>query len=154
MVSITTNISTVLPGVSPPARSGNVAFLRPDATVGARTPRLTRSNILGVTGMSRYALAAMFRRDGLFGSDSDLTPAEQAAVLAALPELPGIKPAAFAADTTPRLAALAAYVSALAAGAPATGERQRLQSAGLAPAAIDEAAAVVGNVLVVFAPQH
>lgn len=118
-----------------------------------RTESTTGSNIVGVTGLSRAALAALFRANGLFGAESGLSPAEQAVVQAGLPRIAGLKPVGSAARNTPRLAALADYVEALVAGRSAIGERARVEAAGLSSCAASEAQTVVGNVFAVFQPE-
>jgi hypothetical protein len=113
----------------------------------------TRSNIVGATGLSRASLAALFRANGLFGADSELSAAEQAVVQAGLPRIAGLKPGGSAARNTPRLAALADYVAALVAGRSAIGERARVEAAGLSSRAAGEAETVVGDVFAVFQPE-
>lgn len=153
MDSFTAFVETLTVGASSLALAAVAAFAVSDAVTDTRTAESARSNILGVTGMPRHALAAMFRRDGLFGRDSQLTPAEQAVVQAALTRIAGLKPLAVAGSKTPLLAALADYVSTLAAAGTAVSERRRLETAGLSEAAINEVATVVDNVLVVFQPK-
>lgn len=118
-----------------------------------RTESATGSNIVGATGLSRAALAAFFRANGLFGAESALSPAEQAVVQAGLPYLAGLKAVGSAARNTPRLAALADYVEALVAGRSTIGERARVEAAGLSSRAASEAQTVVGNVFAVFQPE-
>lgn len=153
MVSITADINTVVPGAGVPARAVTGALAPSSAAVQTRSAGLAGANILGVTGLPRHTLAAMFRRDGLFGRDSALAPAEQAVVQATLSAIPGLKPRAIATGSAPHLAVLADYVSALAVGRAAIAERLRLEAAGLTSAAINEVATVVDNVLVVFQPK-
>lgn len=144
MVSITANVNPAVAAAGVPARM----------PAPARRAGRAGSNILGATGLSRRALAAMFVRDGLFGRDSDLTPAEQAAVQAALPELAGLKRPAAVSSVTPRLRALADYVAALVQGRAAAGERSRLEASGMSSAAISEVATLVEDLLAVFQPQR
>jgi len=113
---------------------------------------LPRTNILAVTGLSRRSLAAMFRRDGLYGHDSALSTIEQAVVQSRLPAIEGLATPATPSILDGRLKRLADYVEALQAGRDAGIERQRLQAEGYAPAAIREAAVTVDNVRVVFGP--
>lgn len=111
-----------------------------------------RTNIVAVTGLSRRSLAAMFRRDGLYGRDSALSAIEQAVVQNRLPAIDGLATSAAPAILDGRLKRLADYVEALQAGRDAGIERQRLQAEGYSPAAIREAAITVDNVRIVFAP--
>ena len=108
--------------------------------------------ILAVTGLSRRSLAAMFRRDGLYGRDSALSAIEQAVVQSRLPAIDGIASLPVTALQTPRLKALADYVEALVAGRDAGAERSRVIAAGLSSAAVLEAAVTVDNVRTVFGP--
>jgi hypothetical protein len=119
----------------------------------SRNETATRSNIIGATGLSRASLAALFRANGLFGADSELSAAEQAVVQASLPRIAGLKSPGSASRSTPRLAALADYVTALVAGRSAIGERARVEAAGLSSRAASEAATVVGDVFAVFQPE-
>lgn len=125
----------------------------PTEAANRATQRFPTSNILGATGLPRAVLAAIFRRDGLFGRDSDLSPTEQAVLQSRLPAIDGLKAPAVPAALTPRLAALAAYTEALVAGRDATWSRAALAEAGVAAAAISEVATVVGNVFTVFRPK-
>ncbi|WP_293388298.1 hypothetical protein [Nevskia sp.] len=152
MDSFTAFVETLVLSASGLALASTAVFAVFDTVTDTRIAESARSNILGVTGMPRDELAAMFRRDGLFGRDSQLTPAEQAVVQAALPRIVGLKPLAIASSKTPLLAALADYVSTLVVAGPAVSERQRLETAGLSEAAINEVATVVDNVRVVFQP--
>ena len=123
------------------------------ATVAAAATRATAgadSNILGATGLPRAVLAAMFRRDGLFGRDSALSYSEQAVLQSRLPRITGLKPLVAPAVLNARLQALAAYTDALVEGRDAGAERSRLVREGLKASAIDEVAIVVANVRVVF----
>lgn len=154
MDTFTAFVETLVLGASIVALASTAAFTVFDAVTDTRIAESVRANILGVTGMPRHVLAAMFRRDGLFGRDSQLTPAERAVVQAALPRIAGLKPLAIASSETPLLVALADYVSTLAVAGTAVSERRCLETAGLSEAAINEAATVVDNVLVVFQPKR
>lgn len=153
MDAFTAFVETLVLGASSLALAATAAFAVFDTVTDTRIAESARSNILGVTGMPRHVLAAMFRRDGLFGRDSQLTPAEQAVVQAALPRIAGLKLLAIAGSKTPLLAALADYVSTLVVAGTAVRERRCLETAGLSEAAIHEVATVVDNVLVVFQPK-
>ena len=109
-------------------------------------------NILGATGLSRGALAALFRNNGLFGRDSDLAAAEQATLQSRLPPIAGLRSAAILPKQTPRLGAVSALADALVArDASAIRERRAAaQAQGLSEAAIVEVVTVVDNVRVVF----
>ena len=109
-----------------------------------------RSNVLGVTGLSRAVLAALFRSRGLFGRDSQLSSAEQAVVQSRLPAIDGIAALPVPALQSPRLKALADYTDARVAGREGSIERSRLLAAGLSSSAILEAAITVDNVRAVF----
>lgn len=119
----------------------------------SRNETAFRSNIVGVTGLSRAALATLFRANGLFGADSELSAAEQAVVQGSLPRIAGLKARGSASRNTPRLAALGDYVEALVAGRSGIGERARAEAAGLSSRAAGEAATVVGDVFAVFEPE-
>lgn len=110
------------------------------------------TSLRGATGLSRAALAAMYRHDGFFGRDSDLSAAEQAIVQSRLGPVPGIAPRPATTWLTPRLRVLAAYADALIAGD--NGERQRagLEARGFRPAAISEVRTVVEDVREIFGP--
>ena len=85
--------------------------------MNTRTPvNEVRSNILGVTGLSRAVLAGLFRSRGLFGRDSRLGDTEQAVVQSRLPAIEGIAALPVPALQSPRLKALADYTDALVAG--------------------------------------
>ena len=49
------------------------------------------SSVLSATGLSRSALATLFRQDGLFGHESDLSPVEQAIVQSRLGPIAGLR---------------------------------------------------------------
>lgn len=111
-----------------------------------------RTNILGVTGLSRAVLADLFRRRGLFGRDSRLSDAEQAVIENRLPAIDGIARRPTIRLQTPALKALADVVDTLLAAGDATESRHRAQAAGLSSAALTEAAITVDNLRVVFGP--
>lgn len=110
------------------------------------------SNILGATGLSRAALAAMFRNDGVFGRDSNLAAAEQAALQSRLAPIPGLRTAAILPRQTSRLSAVSALTDALVAQDKAAVRQQVVaaQAAGMSESAIAEIVTVVDNVRVVF----
>lgn len=89
------------------------------------------SNIRGATGLSRATLAAMFRRDGLFGPDSALSPSEQAVVLACL-RIPGLTSSSVVPQTTARLEVLKHMTMFLlrSGGVASADVESRLASAG------------------------
>lgn len=109
-----------------------------------------RSNLIGVTGLSRSVLAAMFRSDGLYGRDSALSANEQAVVQSRLPQIVGLKGPNAPAILGGRLQLLADYVDAVVAGRDSGAEQARLQAAGYSRRAISEAAITVDNVRTVF----
>ena len=92
---------------------------------------IVESNILGATGLSRATLAAMFRRDGLFGPDSALSPSEQAVVLACL-RIPGLSSSSVMSETTTRLEVLKHITMFLlrVGGIESTEAESRLAAAG------------------------
>lgn len=114
------------------------------------TSTFPRSNLIGVTGLSRPVLAAMFRRDGLYGRDSALGDCEQAVVQSRLPRITGLNAPNVPAILGARLQALADYVDAIVAERDSSAEQARLQAAGYSRRAIDEAAITVDNVRTVF----
>lgn len=117
-------------------------------------PRSTgfRSNILGVTGLSRPVIAALYRSRGLFGRDSQVGEVEQAVIENRLPAIPGIVRRSAIHLQTPALKALADYVDALIAAGDAAEARRRALAAGVSRAAVIEAAITVDNLRVVFGP--
>ncbi|MGQ0698002.1 MAG: hypothetical protein ACT4PZ_07140 [Panacagrimonas sp.] len=119
------------------------------------TDRPVRSGIRGATGLSRAVLAEGFRRDGLFGRDSDLSSAEQAAVQSQIGPVAGLRSRPVLAPIDSRLQALAAYTRAVvvANGATKPEEAKQLVAAGFTRAAASEVGSVVRNVCEVFGPQ-
>lgn len=111
-----------------------------------------RSNILGATGLPKTILAAMFRRDGLFGRDSSLARDEQAVLQSRLPAIRGLAAPAAIKPFMPRLSVLADLADALIGGADASSERERAVRAGLDADAVQEVQTVIGNVFAVFGP--
>lgn len=71
------------------------------------------SNILGVTGMSRAALANMFQRDGVFGRDSSLPMTDQVVVMSRLPKYEGLSRPSIVPKGNGRTIAIAALCDAL-----------------------------------------
>lgn len=120
------------------------------STQNRSTVSEVRSNILGVTGLSRAVLADLFRRRGLFGRDSQLSHSEQAVVQSALPTIAGLAAPSAPKFLSPRLKALADYSAARVAGGDASAEYRRLVDHGLSGSAIREAAITIDNVRVVF----
>lgn len=100
--------------------------------ITAINPRpMIESNILGATGLSRATLAAMFRRDGLFGPDSALSTSEQGVVLACL-RIPGVSSSSVMPETTARLEVLKHIAMFLlrVGGIASTEAESRLAAAG------------------------
>lgn len=100
--------------------------------ITAVNPRPTiESNILGATGLSRATLAAMFRREGLFGPDSAFSTSEQAVVLACL-RIPGLPSASVMPETTARLEVLKHMTMFLlrSGGVASADVKSRLAAAG------------------------
>lgn len=97
----------------------------------------------------------MFRRDGLFGRDSDLSPAEQAVVQSQIGPVSGLRSRPVLAPIDARLQALTAYTRAVVAdqGATKPKEAQQLVAAGFSRAAVSEVGHVVRNVREVFGSQ-
>lgn len=128
-----------------------MSYFNRSEIIPARPQRpLPYANILSATGLSRRALAAMYRRDGLFGRDSALTREEQATVHNKLAAVHGLGIRAGAAQITPRLCALIEYANALVAGGDATRERARVVREGLSLPAISEVETVIEDAFVVF----
>lgn len=119
------------------------------ATTPAAQP-VPGSNILGATGLSRARLAELFRQQGLFGRESDLSPAEQALVQSRFGHIPGLRPRPASTLMTPRLRALAAYTDARIAQRALRAGEQALVEAGYSFAAISEVGRVIENVRTVF----
>lgn len=121
-------------------------------------PMMVRSSIRGATGLSRAAVADHYRRNGLFGRDSDLNSAEQIMVQSRLGPLPGVPqapaPAWSAARLkSPQLQILADHVDALVAGRDTRDSSARLQLGGFRPAALSEVECTVHNVQEIFGPR-
>lgn len=111
-----------------------------------------RSNILGATGLPKAFLAGMFRRDGLFGRESSLSPDEQAVLQSRLPAIRGLAAPAGVKQFTPRLSVLADLADALISGADASEEQTRAGRAGFDADAVGEVRTVIENVFAVFGP--
>lgn len=105
---------------------------------------MPESNILGATGLSRATLAAMFRSNGLFGSDSALSSSEQEVVLACL-RIPGRLPSSVMPETTSRLEALKHMTRLLlrTGRIASAAAESRLASAGFDSGALHELCRVV-----------
>jgi hypothetical protein len=117
-----------------------------------------QSNILGATGLSRAALAGMFRSNGLFGSDSSLAATEQALLLSRLPPIAGLRAPAILPKGNPRLEALSGLADALIAGDESAVSVKAIaaHSEGLSAPALSEIATVIESVRAVFGfpPEH
>lgn len=111
-----------------------------------------RNSVLSATGLSRQALAALFRQDGLFGHESDLSPVEQAIVQSRLGYIPGLRGRPVLAPTDARLVALENFTDALVqSGGRVTGaERAQFAAQGYSNAAVSEVVRVVGLARDVF----
>ena len=105
----------------------------------------TGSSVLSATGLSRKALAELFRQDGLFGHDSDLSPVEQAIVQSRLGRLPGLRARPVLAPTDARLVALENFTEGLvhAGGEVRPRDEAQLVAAGYTKAAASEVVRVV-----------
>lgn len=110
------------------------------------------SNVFGATGLSRSVLAAMFRSRGLFGRESDLTPAEQAVVQSRLPAIKGLPSRPTLAPLDARLLALSAFtdVAVRSGGRLAGRDQAQLVAAGFSSGAVSEVLRVVRDVRDVF----
>lgn len=119
---------------------------------------IARAGIRGATGLSRAAIAAHYRRAGLFGGDSDLSSAEQIVVQSRLGPLPGV-PEPPAPDWSasrlgkPRLWILADHVDALIAGRQMQDGAAMLRFWGFSPSAPSEIERTVHNVQDIFGPR-
>lgn len=113
-------------------------------------------SVLSATGLSRPVLADLFRRNGLFGAESDLAPVEQAIVQSRLGFLPGIRPRPVLAPTDARLVALENFTDAVrnAGGSASAAQRRQLSEAGFRPEQISEVLHVVRNVIDVFGARN
>ena len=102
-------------------------------------------SVLSATGLSRSALATLFRQDGLFGHESDLSPVEQAIVQSRLGPISGLRPRPVLAPTDARLVALESFTDTLvAAGGRSTqADEAQLVAAGYSEAAVNETVRVV-----------
>lgn len=120
--------------------------------ITAQNPLQPEVGILSATGLSRGLLAALFRNNGLFGADSDLSPVEQAVVQSQLGTVPGLRDRPLLAPTDARLAALARYTEAAVRsdGRLSGADEAQLVAAGFRPQAASEVLRVVRNVRDVF----
>lgn len=109
-------------------------------------------SVLSATGLSRRALAELFRQNGLFGAESELAPIEQAVVQSRLGWIPGLPARPVLAPTDARLVALETFTESVArAGGIATREQQaQLEAAGFTAAQVGEVVRVVRIVRDVF----
>lgn len=129
------------------------AQLFPTSNEPVGTVRIdTGSNVLGATGLSRRALAAMLRQDGLFGRESDLAPIEQAVVQSRLGYIPSLRSRPVLAPTDARLVALETFTDGVvrAGGQVSRADEAQLEAAGYSAAAVSEVAHVVRLVRDVF----
>lgn len=103
------------------------------------------TSVLSATGLSRKALAELFRQDGLYGADSDLSPVEQAIVQSRLGHIPGLRARPVLAPTDARLVALESFTDVLvrAGGEVRPRDEAQLVAVGYSPAAVSEAVRVV-----------
>ncbi|MCC2657967.1 MAG: hypothetical protein K0Q76_3075 [Panacagrimonas sp.] len=103
------------------------------------------SSVLSATGLSRSALATLFRQDGLFGHESDLSPVEQAIVQSRLGPISGLRTRAVLAPTDARLIALESFTDSLvrAGGRADAADEAQLVKAGYSEAAVSEVVRVV-----------
>jgi len=110
------------------------------------------SSVLSATGLSRKALAELFRRDGLFGHESDLSPVEQAILQSRLGHIPGLKARPVLAPTDARLVALENFTDAVVQAGGVVDERDEAQlvAAGYSEAATSEVVRVVNLARDVF----
>lgn len=113
---------------------------------------MTTSNIFGVTGLSRRHLREMFRRDGLFGADSDLTRHEQAAVAKALGQKNINVPTQVNPALRRRIGEVLLFTDAAirGEGEVTVGDWARAEGAGISRAALHEVLRVVAIVRDVF----
>lgn len=102
-------------------------------------------SVLSATGLSRSALAALFRQDGLFGHESDLSPVEQAIVQSRLGPIAGLPARPVLAPTDARLIALESFADTLvrAGGRVRAADEAQLVAAGYSEAAVTEVVRVV-----------
>lgn len=114
--------------------------------------RFASSNILGVTGLSRPALRTYFRRNGLFGADSDLSRSEQAVVATTLGQKGLTAPAQISPAQRRRLGELAHFTDAAirGEGEVTVAEWSRGEAAGFTKAALTEVLRIVAIVRDVF----
>jgi len=103
------------------------------------------SSVLSATGLSRAHLATLFRQDGLFGHESDLSPVEQAIVQSRLGPISGLRNRPVLAPTDARLIALESFTDTLvaAAGRSTEAAEAQLMAAGYTEAAVTEVVRVV-----------
>ena len=103
------------------------------------------SSVLSATGLSRSALATLFRQDGLFGHESDLSPVEQAIVQSRLGPIAGLRTRPVLAPTDARLVALESFTDTIvrAGGRANAADEAQLVAAGYSEAAVSEVVRVV-----------
>jgi hypothetical protein len=103
------------------------------------------SSVLSATGLSRSVLATLFRQNGLFGHESDLSPVEQAIVQSRLGPIPGLPARPVLAPTDARLIALETFTDTLvrAGGRMSASDEAQLVAAGYPENAVTEVARVV-----------
>lgn len=103
------------------------------------------SSVLSATGLGRAQLATLFRQNGLFGHESDLSPAEQAIVQGRLGPIPGLRPRPAPAPTDARLMALESFTDSVvrSGGRSSATDEAQLVAAGYSIAAVNEVVRVV-----------
>jgi hypothetical protein len=103
------------------------------------------SGVLSATGLSRTVLATLFRQNGLFGRESDLSPVEQAIVQSRLGPISGLPARPVLAPTDARLVALESFTDGLVrnGGRVTAADEAQLVAAGYAEAAVTEVVRVV-----------
>lgn len=122
----------------------NEIFSSSNQSVGSIDLELGRS-VLSATGLSRTHLATLFRQDGLFGHESDLSPVEQAIVQSRLGPIAGLRTRPVLAPTDARLIALESFTDTLvrAGGHSTEADEAQLVAAGYTEAAVSEVVRVV-----------
>ncbi|MGQ0528967.1 MAG: hypothetical protein ACT4PG_03930 [Panacagrimonas sp.] len=119
------------------------------------TQTLPLESIRGATGLSRAALAAWFRRAGLFGPESALNAAEQAVVQNELGPIAGLRGRPLLAPIDTRLQVLAVYARELMAtgGVETAEDVAQLVDQGYSRSAAREVARLIRDVREVFGLQ-
>jgi hypothetical protein len=110
------------------------------------------SNILGATGLSKRALASHFRKFGLFGRDSGLSREQQAAVLARMPAIEGLRVPVVNLLANTQLQAIAELTDRLVAGEELIPALARVRGQGISLRVVTEIRTVVADARLVFGP--